>query len=446
MPPHESLEGITTSFIPQTLPAEYRTKPRYFTRKTKLTAEQTIGFVLSSVASGMKNGIRSNASHFLTNQCVCPLLSDYQQVHFTNVQKTRYKISDKAFQKIFSELIDSVYTHWTDKEYNFDDMAVVAFDGSQFTLPGSKEIRDEFDEDTPILKIGGRYFPQALVMTAFDVFRKIPIARTISHTKGSERTELLKMLNDLIVKSLVVLDRGYYGFEVFNRIIFETPHDLLAKVPMNSSFNEVRNFVATGKSEGVITINPTKSYLQKVKSGTAEKVEKMEAITLRIIRTKLGEEEFVLLTSLLDTEKHSTDSIIKLYQARWEVENYYRDEKMWLLVEDFMSESVLGVKQELFATMIMSIVTRVSLYLEELKNSKKGVPQFYNAITSMARAVPRMIALGVERCKIFLQNLLDAIILTRYYPSKVRRSFERISRKPHNKWKASALTKIKNMK
>ena len=387
----------------------------------------------------MKNGIRGHANHFLTNQCICPLLSDYQQVHFTNIQKTRYKISDTAFEKIFSELVDSVYTHWDNKEFNFDDMAVVAFDGSQFTLPGSKEIREEFDEETPILKIGGRYFPQALVMTAFDVFRKIPVGRTISHTKGSERTELLKMIHDLVVKTLVVLDRGYYGFEVFNRIMFETPHDFLAKVPMRSSFNEVLDFVSTGETEGEITINPTKSYLQKVKTGTAEKVEKLEPITLRIIRTKLGEEEFVLLTSLLDTEKYSTNSIIKLYQARWEVENYYRDEKMWLMVEEFMSESVLGVKQELFATMIMSIVTRVSLYLEELKNCKKGVPQFYNAITSMARAVPRMIALGLKWCKIFLQNLLDAIILTRYYPSKVRRSFERISRKPHNKWGSSKI-------
>ncbi len=446
MPLHESLEDITTSFLPETLPTEYRTKPRYFTRETKLTAEQTIGFLLSSVASSIKNGLRGHSQQFLTTQCICPLLSDYQHIHFTNVQKTRYKISDSAFHDIFCELVDSVYTHWDDEEYNFYDMAVVAFDGSQFTLPGSDEIRQEFDEETPILKIGGRYFPQALVMTAFDVFRKIPVGRTISHTKSSERTELLKMLDDLVVKTLAVLDRGYYGYEVFNRIMFETKHEFLAKVPMTNSFKEVAAFVATGEAEGVITISPTESYLRKLKSGKADKVDNLEPLTLRIIRTKLGEDEFILLTSLLDLEKHSTDSFVELYQARWEVENYYRDEKMWLEVEDFMTESVLGVKQELFATMIMSIVTRVSLYLEELKNSKNGVPQFYNAITSMARAVPRMIALGLERCKIFLQNLLDAIILTRYYPSKVRRSFERISRKPHNKWKASALTKIKNMK
>jgi hypothetical protein len=94
----------------------------------------------------------------------------------------------------------------------------------------------------------------------------------------------------------------------------------------------------------------------------------------------------------------------------------------------------------------MSIVTRVSLYIEELKNKVMGVPQFYNAITSISKAIPRIIALGVERWKIFLQNLLDAIIHTRYYPSKIRRSFERISRRPHNKWKTSALKKIKKMR
>ncbi len=94
------------------------------------------------------------------------------------------------------------------------------------------------------------------------------------------------------------------------------------------------------------------------------------------------------------------DSLIALYKARWEVENYYRDEKQWLSVEDFMSKSVLGVTQELFATVVMSLITRVSLYLEDQKvenEKREGVPQFYNAITAISKAVPKMIALGIVR-------------------------------------------------
>ncbi len=442
LPSHSSLEEILTSFIPDSLPVEHRTNKRYFTRSTKLTAQQAIGFVLSSVASGRKNGIRGQVQHFFTDHCICPVLSDYQHIHFSNVQKSRYKISDSAFQQIFSDLVDSVYTNWEDTSYNFCDMAVVAFDGSQYTLPGSEKIRKKFDENTPILTAGGRFFPQALVMTAFDVFRKIPVGRTISHTKGSEREELLKMTDELLVKTLAVLDRGYYGYEVFCRIIYEMDHEFLAKVPMKSSFKEVEEFVATGKKHGFITIDPTGSYLKNVKSGKAKMVKNLVPITVRVIRTSIGDDEFILMTSLLDEKKYSTNSLIKLYQARWEVENYYRDEKMWLEVENFMTKSVLGVKQELFAAMIMSIITRVTLYVEERQYDREGEPQYFNAITAIAKAVPKIIALGIEKAKIHISNLLKSIVAKRYYKSTKFRSYLRVSRKPQNKWKTSALKKI----
>ncbi len=142
-------------------------------------------------------------------------------------------------------------------------------------------------------------------------------------------------------------------------------------------------------------------------------------------------------------------SLIALYQARWEVENYYRDEKQWLSVEDFMSKSVLGVNQELFATVVMSLITRVSLYLEDQKvenEKREGVPQFYNAITAISKAIPRMIALGIDRCKLFFSNLLASIVKTRYAPKEEFRSFARISRKPQNKWKTMALKQLAALK
>ncbi len=325
-------------------------------------------------------------------------------------------------------------------------MAVIAFDGSKFTLPGSDDIRKEFDDETPILKGGGRYFPHSLVMTAFDVFRKIPVARTISHAKESERKELMSMFKDLYVKSLLVLDRGYFGYEVFNRIMLESEHEFLAKVPMKSTFKEVTDFIKTGKSEGIITINPTTKYFENARKDETKKVNSAKPLTIRAIRTRLGEDEFLLLTSLLNREEYSTEALIKIYQARWEIENYYRDEKMWLTIEEFMTESVLGIKQELFSTMILSVVTRVLLYLEELKNDRVAVPQYYNAITSIAKAIPKIIALGVERAKIFVKNLVTEIIRTRYYKAHKFRSYPRISRKPHNRWKACALTKLAKLR
>jgi hypothetical protein len=112
----------------------------------------------------------------------------------------------------------------------------------------------------------------------------------------------------------------------------------------------------------VITILPTKSYLEKVKTKRKEEVVNLKPLTLRIIRSKLGEEEFILLTSLLDTKKYPTNSIIKLYKARWEVENYYRDEKMWLTIEEFMSESVLDQARTICNNDYVNCNSSIALY------------------------------------------------------------------------------------
>ena len=101
------------------------------------------------------------------------------------------------------------------------------------------------------------------------------------------------------------------------------------------------------------------------------------------------------MTSLVDEEAYTTEALIKLYKDRWEIENYYRNEKMWLTIQEFMRESTLGVTQELFAAMIMSLVTRVAIYIEESGQERKGEPQYYNAITAIGKAVPRIIALGI---------------------------------------------------
>ena len=71
----------------------------------------------------------------------------------------------------------------------------------------------------------------------------------------------------------------------------------------------------------------------------------------------------VLLTNLYDTEKFPRQEIITLYFKRWEVESYYRDEKVVLEIEGFHGKTSNSIRQELFAAMIMSVISRTLMAL-----------------------------------------------------------------------------------
>lgn len=62
----------------------------------------------------------------------------------------------------------------------------------------------------------------------------------------------------------------------------------------------------------------------------------LKPIKLRIIKLVSPDGTVsVLLTDLFSKRKYGCDEIIDLYFRRWEVENYYRDEKITLQIEKF---------------------------------------------------------------------------------------------------------------
>jgi len=52
-----------------------------------------------------------------------------------------------------------------------------------------------------------------------------------------------------------------------------------------------------------------------------------------------------------------------LYFRRWEVENHYRDEKIYLEIEKFHTKTVNGILQELLAVLIMTVISKTLMQL-----------------------------------------------------------------------------------
>lgn len=59
-------------------------------------------------------------------------------------------------------------------------MSVIAFDGFRYDLQATEDVRKEFDPQSDLQHEGKNHYPQYLVTTAYDVFGRLPIAKSVS--------------------------------------------------------------------------------------------------------------------------------------------------------------------------------------------------------------------------------------------------------------------------
>ena len=142
-------------------------------------------------------------------------------------------------------------------------------------------------------------------------------------------------------------------------------------------------------------------------------------------------------------KKYKYDDIIQLYFRRWEVENYYRDEKVTLEIEKFHSKTVNGILQELYAVMIMSVISRtlMALCTESFFSGKQPL-QFKNAILTLASEAALLVADDAQKAATIFKEILVEIARVKYYrPKNPRPCQPRVNKKPLNKWNQSKIKK-----
>jgi len=112
-----------------------------------------------------------------------------------------------------------------------------------------------------------------------------------------------------------------------------------------------------------------------------------ETITVRFLRVILstGEVE-VLVTSLLDDDKYTTQMLKELYHLRWGIETLFGVLKERLKIDNFTGKTVIAIKPDFFATLFItgleSILTQTAdLYLFK-KSSLNKLRQTVNNMVS----------------------------------------------------------------
>jgi len=185
--------------------------------------------------------------------------------------------------------------------------------GLFFKMARRDDIREHFDPDCGLQSSGKGHYPQALVSTAFDVFRRIPVARTVMPNNASERKEAMAML-DHMPSGIVLFDRGYPSYEFILYLMENYAGHFLFRCPASNTFPAVVSFLASEAEDGIIEIAPSETYRSKLSVAARRD---LTSLTVRIVRVTLPNGEIaVYLTDLLDSATFSCEEIADLYRRR----------------------------------------------------------------------------------------------------------------------------------
>ena len=126
---------------------------------------------------------------FAANACDQGAWPRADAVHASALTKARAKLSWSVFDTLLKQTAALAQTLFPAADcYQWKRMSVYAIDGSKYQLPASAAIRAHFDPDSGLHpdNPGRGHYPMALVSTAYDVFRQLPVARTVVSIADAE--------------------------------------------------------------------------------------------------------------------------------------------------------------------------------------------------------------------------------------------------------------------
>ena len=250
-------------------------------------------------------------------------------------------------------------------------------------LPNVEEICQHFGVWHPA---AGGECPKARVSQLFDVLNHVTIHALIEPKEEGERALAQKHIKHLQPGDLFLMDRGYPAFWLFRSILTQNA-DFCARMDLSKPWLVVKEFVATGLSEQIVTVSP--GY--EAKKMCKELGLSTDPLTLRLVRVELstGEVE-VLITSLLDMQLIPHDQFSDLYHNRWPVEEDYKVIKSRIEVENWSGKTVLAIYQDFHAKVFTKNLTAILTHPAQAVVAHETATRMYTYQVNMTNALSKM--------------------------------------------------------
>ena len=328
----KSIEFIRKTITSPEFISRNRKNKNDFTRNRKLPFHVLIVFLINLV----KGSYQDELDRFF--QTLYRFDVAKRVVSKAALTKARMKLRYEAFVELNLQLITHFEKHFRPRLWF--GFRLLAIDGSTTKLPMTDDVAHHFG----VWNVRqGAPSPMARVSQLFDVLNKLTIDALIKPKCVGERELAAQHLLNVMPNDLILLDRGYPAWWLFN-LILSTQANFCARVSC-TKWKVVRKFFRSGLSEKVVTVPVHSSSVAQCR----EMGLGMTPLKLRLIRIENDGKAAVLITSLIDTEKFPIELLSDLYHKRWPVEEDYKIIKCRIELENFSGLSSLSVYQDFHA-------------------------------------------------------------------------------------------------
>ena len=399
----------------------HRKSKKDFTRKRKLLFPTLVAFLIDLATGSYQNEL----NRFF--RLLAPSDLPMKFVSKVALAKARMKLGYKAFVELNEHLVEYFYQNMPTNQWHGYNL--LAVDGTLLRLPRIESIMKHFG----VWRTKGNDRPMARVSQMFDPLNRVSVDTIISPKSEGERELAARHFFKLTIDDLVILDRGYPAYWLFN-LIMSMGSDFCSRASAKK-WKIIRKFVNSGKREAIISLPVAPSSIAKCKELGLE----LSPLKLRFVRIELdsGEAE-VLITSLTDKKALPYECFAELYHLRWPVEEDYKKMKSWIEIENFSGKSVESVYQDFYAkvfakNLTATLASTTSRDIDAAYNTRKYLYQinYAQAYAEMKRIIPLLFLRSKDTVSEIISALREFLIQT-VEPVRPGRKFPRKKGQPRN--------------
>lgn len=327
----------------------FTTNPTDFTRDRKLPLRKIVGILINLPKRSLSIELQS-IFESLEQQGFCCTKGAF------SLQRSKLK---PIFFKVWNDfLVKSFYNFYGNDVKRWEGFRLLAVDGSNISMMNVPEVLNYFGSADN--QFGG--VPMARAMQIHDVLNDLTIWGDIFPRSHSENAIIANHIRHFPTDSLTLFDRGYPSYSLIYLLANEeSPRHFLMRCKTTFN-NEVKNFVASNKTDLITTIYPSLESIERLKEH-GYIVTKQTGIKIRMLKVVLPDGEIeVLLTDLYDDKIFTLKKISKLYFMRWRIETTYSKQKNQMQMEIFSGHRVICIEQDyaagLFVANLQSIIEK----------------------------------------------------------------------------------------
>lgn len=372
---------------------------RHKQNRTDFIRKRSLPFstVLIFICNFLRSSIQNELDKFF--QTISQTDVAVREVTASAFCQARKKLNYTAFIELIHKTTNFFYQLFSAKRWN--GFRLLAVDGSTVQVPKNEETEEYFGSWHPAKT--NETCPVARISHMFDVLNHIIVDAIIAPKSEGERELAFKHFNLLCSLDLVLLDRGYPAFWLF-QLIINKGANFCARLPVALWTNITKEFIHSGLKEKIIELHP--NYIAKKKC--EELGLPTTPIHARLIRIELdnGEVE-ILVTSLTDVNFYPYEIFKELYFKRWPVEENYKLLKSRIEIANFTGKSVQAIKQDFYARIFMSNLTSILAFPVHEKISEKHEHSKLEYKINWTQALAKIRTSGI--LLFFRDNIIDII-------------------------------------